>query len=360
MIDRYYKEFKVKDYMENEIINNDKKFIDCSLGTNPFISKRRIQKYIKKSSSLCNKYAVDGYELLKEELLNLYKNNINYNVNKDNISFGSGTMGIIRNLSEFLIHEKTKVLGVAPQFTRFISEVELKKGEYKYYELEEKNNYKFIASDFINKINGEYSVIYLDNPNNPTGQIIDIEDIEKIVKTANKYGIITIIDEAYGDYMKMENSSINLIGKYENLVVIKSASKFFGLPNHRIGYIFADKELIKIYDEISLPFPFSDLSANVFINAIKDYKRIEKIKNKVAKVNKEIYENIKPEQYLYTNIETPIFTLKANRNIDLMQELLKNDILTESGKNFMNLDKSCVRIRINKSFKKIIKTINKI
>ena len=46
---------------------------------------------------------------------------------------------------------------------------------------EKKNNYKFIATDFMKKINSNYSLISIENPNNPTGQIIDVNDIEKIV-----------------------------------------------------------------------------------------------------------------------------------------------------------------------------------
>ena len=354
MIAEYYKNFKVKDYMKSEDIKN---VIDCSLGTNPFISNKIIQNYIKKAKSVINEYALNEYELLKAELLNFYKNIIHKNVNKYNISFGSGTMGIIRNLSEFLIQEDTKVLGVAPQFTRFISEVELKKGIYEYYSLEARYNYKFIVDDFIDNINSTYDLIYIDNPNNPTGQIIKLVDIEKIIKVAKRYGIIIVIDEAYGDYMQMDNSSIGLVEKYENIVVIRSASKFFGLPNHRIGYIFANKDFIKVYDEISIPFPFSDLSANIFVNAIRNYKRIEKTKKMVVEANKEIYKNLRKENYLYTSEETPIFTLKTNREIDLMQELLMNNILSESGENFINLDKSCARIRINKELKKVIKKL---
>ncbi len=267
-------------------------------------------------------------------------------------------MGIIRNLSTFLINENTKVLGIAPQFTRFISEVELRKGIYHYYKLEPKYNYRFILKHFLNEITKDDSLIYIDNPNNPTGQIIDIKDIEEIVKKAKMYGIIVMIDEAYGDYMSPSNSSINLIGKYDNVVVMKSASKFYGLPNHRIGYLFADKEFIKVYNEITLPFPFSDLSANIFLNILNDYKKIESTKNKVIEINKKIYAKLNSNQYLYTNIETPIFTLKAKKNINLTQELQRKDIITESGKCFLNLDQNYSRIRINRNYKKIIKTIN--
>ena len=212
MINEFYKEFKVKDYIESQKLNISSK-IDCSLGTNPFLDDNMIQKYVKYASSLSNQYAVNGYDNLKNVLINFYSNILSKNIGKNNISFGSGTMGIIRNLCEFLIDQNTKVLGIAPQFTRFISEVELKKGIYEYYKLDKKYNYRFVVDDFLKMIDKQYSLIYIDNPNNPTGQVIDIQDIEKIAKKANEYGIIVIIDEAYGDYMQMKNSSISLVRK---------------------------------------------------------------------------------------------------------------------------------------------------
>ncbi len=261
MIDEYYKNFKVRDYMNEETLKSylSTNIIDCSLGTNPFIEERIIKRYILEASSEINKYPSLGYELLKDELLKFWKEYLHDDINKNNIAFGSGTMGILRNISEFLISKGTKVLGIAPQFPRFISEVELKKGIYEYYSLENKNNYKFIATDFMKKIDSTYNLISIENPNNPTGQIIDVNDIEKVVQKAKQYNIMVIIDEAYGDYMSLDNSAIKLVGKYNNIMVLRSASKFYGLPNHRIGYMFADKELVKIYNEVALPYPFSDL-----------------------------------------------------------------------------------------------------
>lgn len=129
MIDEYYKKFKVRDYMSEEtlksgLLNN---MIDCSLGTNPFIEESMIKQYISEASSEINKYPSLNYELLKEELIKFWKKYLYHDVNHYNIAFGAGTMGILRNISEFLIQKGTKVLGIAPQFPRFISEVELKK-----------------------------------------------------------------------------------------------------------------------------------------------------------------------------------------------------------------------------------------
>lgn len=362
MIDEFYKNFRVRDYMNEEVLKNcsNKSMIDCSLGTNPFVDENIIKKYIAECSSEINKYPSLQYELLKEELLKFWNDYISNEVNKNNIAFGSGTMGILRNISEILIQEGSKVLGIAPQFPRFISEVELKKGIYEYYKLEEKNNYKFVVEDFIAQINSNYSLISIENPNNPTGQIIDVNDIELIVKEAKKYSAMVIVDEAYGDYMSANNSAIKLVEEYDNVVVLRSASKFYGLPNHRIGYMFAGKEFVKIYNEISIPFPFSDLSASVFIKILKNSEELEYTKSKTFEINEKIYNSLRKENYICTNLETPIFTIKSNKYKDLTKKLMEEGVVAESCGYFMNLDDTYARIRINKDYDKLIEILSRI
>ena len=120
MIDEYYKNFKVRDYMNNETLSKSSfnNCIDCSLGTNPFIEEDMIKRYLSEYNCEINKYPSLQYELLKEELLEFWKEHIYSNTDKNNISFGSGTMGILRNLSQFLIGEGTKVLGIAPRISK--------------------------------------------------------------------------------------------------------------------------------------------------------------------------------------------------------------------------------------------------
>lgn len=363
MIDEYYKKFKVRDYMNEESLQINllgKNIIDCSLGTNPFIKEDMIKKYLTDCSFEINKYPSLQYELLKEELLDFWKEYLYCNIDKNNIAFGSGTMGLLRNISEFLINEGTKVLGIAPQFPRFISEVELKKGIYECYNLEKKNNYKFIARDFIEKIDESYSLISIENPHNPTGQIIGIDDIEEIIKKAKQYNIMVIVDEAYGDYMPLSQSAIRLVGKYDNILVLRSASKFCGLPNHRVGYMFSSKEVVGIYNEIAIPFPFSDLSASIFINVLKNYKKLEYTKRKIIEINQKIYKEINKENYIHTNIETPIFTIKTDKYDNLAKRLLKEGVIAEDCSYFINLDGTYARIRVNENYEQLIKILLKI
>ena len=362
MIEQFYKQFKIRDYMDNEVLKEQSldDLIDCSLGTNDFIDESIIRKYISKSNYEINKYPIIEYDLLKEELIKFWKDYTNYPLTCKNIAFGAGVMGILRNIAEFLINEKTTILGCAPEFPRFVSEVELKKAKYEYYCLDENDNYKFNIDSFLEKINNNYDIIHIENPNNPTGQIIDIEDIKKIAKKALKYDSIIIIDEAYGDYMDNKNSAITLIGEYDNIVVLRSASKYYGLPNHRVGYLFASEEFINIYDKITIPFSFSDLSASVFREILKNHKEIDCAKDKVLEINKKIYRKLKPENYLYTNIETPIFTIKSNKYENLSKELRKRGIIAEDCSTFLNLNSNFARLRIPRNWEKLLSILSEI
>ncbi len=361
MIKQFYKDFKVRDYMgEEEKIDYSSKVIDCSLGTNPFLDKKLISQYVKNGYSEINKYPTNGYDRLKKELVHFWKIKNNCKINEENIAFGTGAIGILRNISEFLIDENTYVLGYSPQFPRFISEVELKKGIYEYYSLSEKNNFKFETTEFLKMISDKYNMIIIDNPNNPTGQIISIENIENIVKKAKEYDINVIVDETYGDYMDNVNSSIQLVNQYDNIIVLRSASKFFGLPNHRVGYLFANEKFVDVYNMISLPFAFSDLSANIFADLICHYDDLKYTKQQVLESKRKILNELKEKNYLYTSIETPIFTVKSDIYDNLSKELGKEGVIAERCNEYINLNGSFSRIRVTDKTDELIRVFKKI
>lgn len=361
MIPKRYRKFQVRDYIEEEIkLDPKKKYIDCSLGTNVFLDPEEIKNYMKNTEYIVNCYPQAEYDNLKQELLIFWDPYLTPNINTKNVAFGSGTMGILRNILTFLIEKDTKVLGIAPQFPRFISEIELKEGIYEYYALERKNNYRFKVEDFINKMNPSYSVISIENPNNPTGQIIEVIDIEKIVQKAKEMNSIVIVDEAYGDYMPLSNSAITLIPQYSNVIVLRSGSKFLGLANHRVGYLFSSKELIEIYERIALPFPFSDFSANLFGQVLENYEKFLHTKEEIREIKKQVLKALKKENYLYTNLKTPIFTIHSNKYKNLAKKLLEEGIIAENCKYFEGLDATYARVRIPREYEQLIEVLSRI
>lgn len=129
----------------------------------------------------------------------------------------------LEKINKFVIREGSKVLGYALQFSEYITEVRVMGGFYEYMSLKKEEDFEFNYEEFIEKINDSYTLVYIDNPNNPTGQVISLDVIEEVTKKALEEEVIVVVDEAYGDSMDIKNSAVNL--EYPNLIVVRSFSK---------------------------------------------------------------------------------------------------------------------------------------
>ena len=349
MIDNHYKNFQIRDYLEDTIETNEN-VIDCTLGINPFIEEN---------------YIDPEYNGLKQKLIQSIYEDTQVLLRKDELSFSSGTMGIIRTICTFLLNEGDICIGSAPQFARFSSEVELQKAIYLPLHCTSDDR-KFNTQAFLEFLEDNMTLgrpvrlIYLDNPNNPTGQVIPIQELREIVKLAEQYNIYVLVDEAYGDYMDQEDSAINLMGYNKNIIIAKSASKAYGLPNDRIGYVIADKELIEVFNKVQVPFPFSEESMNKFIRILSDRREIKNTIKETQKIKRFIMKNINLSNVLSTSLKTPILTVHSDKYDDLRKELAKNGLIGEPCNVFYSLNKQYVRIRVSKEKEQIVEILNKV
>ena len=109
------------------------------------------------------------------------------------------------------------------------------------------------------------SVIYLCSPNNPTGELIDASAIETVVSRAN--GIV-IVDEAYAEFAGV--SSIDLLGRYDNLLITRTLSKAFGLAGLRIGYAAGSSAVVREVEKSRGPYKVNSLAERAAMAAITD------------------------------------------------------------------------------------------
>ena len=137
----------------------------------------------------------------------------------------------------------------------------------------------------LSEINNETKLIYLCNPNNPSGTFIEIDQILDFISKVPK-NIHIIIDEAYLEYSKKHSSS-RYIFEYENLIIVKTFSKIYGLAGARIGYAISNKNMIeKLATHQSSPNSSTSVLSRISaITALQDYGFIEDciIKNDVVK-----------------------------------------------------------------------------
>lgn len=343
----------------NKRLCSDDNLIDCSLGINPFGISKKISSYLYDFNvETINMYPKSN-NLLKEIISN-YWSDITI-LDNIQIHFTHGGMGACELVNKILLNNQSNVLGYCPQFTDYIFDVEKCGANFNHVNLEIENNFKFDANKFIDSIHEGYDVIFIDNPNNPTGQIIDICSIEKIIKKANELNIAVILDEVYGDYMDKNNSAISLVNTYDNLFIIRSFSKAFGIASLRVGYVILPKILSKYFEKVLIAFPINSIGQH-FVKYIFDDQEflIDSIKT-IKEYKKQIVEKVKNLIILETDIALPIMTvMHPDKEVNLFQMFLEEGILTSSCRSYIGLGENSIRLRIPKNIQSVLLAIENI
>lgn len=134
--------------------------------------------------------------------------------------------------------------------------------------------------EIIGRIDSNTKLIFICSPNNPTGNSFDPSKIEKLLQTFN--GII-IIDEAYIDFSKNE-SWVNRLNEFPNLIVTQTLSKAYGMAGIRLGICYASKEIIAILNKIKPPYNVNELTQ---LKALKCLSNMHNVSKEVTKILKE-------------------------------------------------------------------------
>ena len=163
---------------------------------------------------------------IKDSIIDYWKDYTALNYKQ--IVLCDGSISGLYLINRLFLEPGDRVLGYVPQFSEYETDVKMYGCAFDGVPLKAENNYKFSPADVLAALKPEHKLIYLDNPNNPTGQVIPLAEIETILQAAQKQGTAVIVDEAYGDYMPRQNAAANLFAKYDNLIIVKTFSKGFG------------------------------------------------------------------------------------------------------------------------------------
>lgn len=338
-----------KDYGEQDL----KDYLDCSNGINPFGIPERVRKDIQNiSAEMVNQYPHSSNSI-KRAITDYWKGHAH--IEQDQILLGDGSIELIYKINKLFIEPGSQVLGFSPQFPDFINDVLTSGGEYHELILGQEQYCTFFAEDYLDRMEDKISLYYIDNPNNPTGQVIELPQIEAIVQKAKELGTPVIIDEAYGDFISRERSAVNLLDDYDNLTVLRSFSKGMGLAGLRAGYILTSIEIAGYYKRISNPYEMNAVSRYLCQSALEDTLFIQSSVEKIRVNKKRVMEHLQTLIPLTSDPDVPILTLiHPDTAVDLQELFLNEKILTVSGKSFRGLGKNAVRLMINADIERLI------
>jgi len=320
--------------------------LDCALGKNSLGTSEKVAEVAKHHDwSNLSAHPETTYKDLKEAICKFWSDYADLKV--ANVKVANGSMVILSRLNKLFIEAGVKVVGYVPQFTEYGAEVAVLGGKYEAVLLKPEEDFKFNLDRLLSEVKPDYRIVYIDNPNNPTGQLLSLSDIEAIVKEAAKKDIMVISDEAYGDYVEEKYSAVNLINKYQNLIVTRTFTKGYGIGQDRVGYTILPTELAGYYDVISLPFSVTVLGASLAREALLDHDFILKTRQQVKVEKEKLIRELSKRGYLISETyeSCPIFVVRhKDKDVDLQAEFMSKGILTVSGRTFANLGENYTRI----------------
>ncbi|HUJ21050.1 MAG TPA: histidinol-phosphate transaminase [Bryobacteraceae bacterium] len=190
-----------------------------------------------------------------------------YDVKVENVITGSGSEGIMSNIIRTFLCDDDEVLTTEAAFIGF--QVLAKSRGVKYCTVPYKN-WHYDLPALASHINENTKIIYLANPNNPTGTIFTRHEFDEFYRHVPER-VLIILDEAYFEYAK-DNPRYpdSMHYRYDNVITLRTFSKVYGLAGARIGYGFAHEELIANLLKVKLPFEPSTLAQAAGIGALAD------------------------------------------------------------------------------------------
>jgi histidinol-phosphate aminotransferase len=334
--------------------------LDCSLGCNPYGCTGKIGE-VKTEPELLNQYP-HNYASLIEAIRKRWEGRVG--LRAESIRLAVGSMGVLENVNRMILEDGKNVLGPSPQFTNYNKDVMINGAHYIDVISDDPRVTVFDAAGFERRVK-EYgsgvSLIYINNPNNPKGEIIPLKDLVGIFELAGSFGVTVLVDEAYGDYMPDENSAVNVTGEYKNVVVARSFSKGLGMPGIRLGYGVADPGFLSEYDKATNPFAVNAAAIPYAIAALNDTEYIETCRIKIAENKKRCLGMLNKLSVAPTSEQTPIMVFEhPDASVDLYELFLSKSVLTVSGANFRGLEKNAVRVRIPRDTEMLEKAISEI
>ena len=336
MITPNFKKFNIEAYKPGKSkINKFKKVIKLSANESALGMSPKAKKIISNKNLILDKYPDGKSQNLRKAISKAYKCNL------DKIICGAGSDEVIQMICQLFLNPKDEV--VIPEYSFLMYRIYSKIVGAKVVFAKE-NNFKVSVKEILKKITKKTKIVFIANPNNPTGTYLTKKEVTDLRKKLDKK-ILLVIDDAYAEYMKNKDysSGLDLFKNKDNVFILRTFSKMFGLASLRVGWGYGSKKIVDALNVIKPPFNINGIAQLAAAESLKDKEFIYKS----VKHNLFYARNIKKflETYnIYSNSVTANFLLlnfeKCKYSANYLYEKLKNKGIilrtTEDGYYIMN------------------------
>ena len=324
---------------------------ESALGPSPKAKK----EYLKVSKSFA-RYPDSSGTFLRKTLSNKFK------IDEKRIILGSGSDQIFELICKSYLKKGDEV--IVPKYSFIIYRIYSKMNGAKVIYSKE-NNFKVLVKDILKKVTRKTKVVFLANPNNPTGTYVGKKDLIFLRKKLRS-NILLVVDDAYFEYVKQKNysSALNLFSNYKNVVVTRTFSKIYGLAGLRVGWGYGSKEIIDVLNKVKPPFNVNKAALFSASAAVKDSAWLNKEIKHVNNWNKKMFNEFKKMKIetnrSYSNFLLVNFNKVKKSSSNVFKLLAKAGILVRKMEVYGIKNSLRITIGTSEENKKLISKMKKI
>ena len=247
-------------------ISRLKKVIKLSANESALGVSARVKKVISKKNLNFFRYPDGKSKELRNQISKKFL------CDKEKIICGAGSDEVIQMLCQLFLKPNDEV--IVPQFSFLMYRIYAKIVGSNVIFAKEKN-FKVSISEIIKKVTKKTKIVFIANPNNPTGTYLTKLELIELRKKLRK-NILLVVDDAYAEYMKNVDykSGLDLFKNKENVFILRTFSKIYGLSSLRVGWGHGSKKIIDALNIIKPPFNINEVAQKAAVESLKDNKFI--------------------------------------------------------------------------------------
>lgn len=248
----------------------------------------------------------------------------------DQLLFGCGLDEVIELTARTFLEPGDEIVEPWPTFGEYKIHCQIE--DTKIVDVPVLEDGSFDADGLINAITDKTKLLWLCNPNNPTGTYLPLADMRALLKRVPKH-VLVMIDEAYLEFVTQEAqpSAIALLPEFDNIVVMHTFSKIYGLAAMRVGYAVIPKALVAAMQAVRLPYNLNSVSQQAALAALADQDFVKDIQQRVAAAREDWEAFFDAHGFEYYRTQANFVFFHAPRGAELHRYLLEHGYLLRDG-----------------------------
>lgn len=289
-------------------------FIKMASNESPLGPSIKAQQAIRKSIKNLSLYPEGSGLSLRETIARQWK------VRPDNVILGNGSNEIIELILHAFLNEGEEVITCRPSFLVYFLSAKVFDAALVEVPL---NYYTYDLDEIAERITEKTKVIFIANPNNPTGTMVDKNSVEKFMEKVPGH-VIVAFDEAYGEFAnpKLFPKTIKYIDR--PVIMLRTFSKIYGLAGLRIGYGIADTSIVELLNKVRQPFNVNSLAQVAATAALEDEDYRHRMISLVEEGRRYLYKEFYKLGLFYVPSEANFVLVKAG---NIFNDLLKKGVI---------------------------------